>query len=405
MKNEVMIRDLGQTLENTILTIDEEHLPQILTERLELLEKTNRAYTEAKESEEYAREKVAIALKNADDLISNAKNAGKHRAKTKSFLWFDWISKADEIDALKANLKELIDCGIHSAEAQKELVEVQAALAASQTSLLLVQETQMAYQSQIAEVTKFLYGLSAYNMGATQSVLSNLEQIMTGASAEKLGEMAEKQLYLALDQLKNQESIIIKINKNKQLINSMEERNMAQDVEIEELQKSDEQQDVKIEELQKSDKQQDVEIEELQRADEQQDVEIEELQRADEQQDAEIEELQKADEQQDAEIEELQKADEQQDEKIEDLQKQDKEQDLLIEKLLKFNDEKEKLLQELRNKDEQFSDLIAQNNALISNLEDKIAKLSSEKTDKKAFYITTGIAIFSVIIAAVQFFV
>ena len=108
MKSEVMITDLGQTLENTILTIDEERLPQILTERLELLEKTNRAYTEAKESEEYAREKVAIALGNADDLISHAKNAGKHRAKTKSFLWFDWISKADEIDALRLIMRNAL---------------------------------------------------------------------------------------------------------------------------------------------------------------------------------------------------------------------------------------------------------------------------------------------------------
>jgi len=278
--------------EQELLLIDETKLPVVLTERLNLLEKTNIAYDSAKVKEKNVREKVDKALEHADELIVKARGAGSNTSESHSFLWFEWTSKSDEIDTLKANLKEMIDCGIESAEAQKVLVEVQSALADSQTALLQVQETQMAYQHQIADATKFLYGLSAYNMASTQSICINLQAVLSGASKEKLGEMAQQQLLSAMDQLKNQENTMSRIRENKNLIDGLSmdlsnhncriesnaEKNFELDRRIDALEKSDMEfhikgikQDNFIQASIEHNKKQDVKIEELVQMDNEQD--------------------------------------------------------------------------------------------------------------------------------------
>lgn len=342
--------ELDPLLENSLINIEEERLPEILSQRLEMLEKTNLAYSDAKEKEAAARTKVADALKKADELIEEAGHVGGHTAEQRKFLWIEWTSKADEIEALKRNLQDIIEHGENSAIAQKELVEVQAALTESQTALLKVQEAQMAYQSQIADATKFLYGLSAYNMASVQSVLINLKAVLSGASKEKLGEMAQQQLLLAMDQIKNQESIILRIRENKELIDSLDFEMEESESKIEELKKQDEEQDTLIENLQKQDEEHDTLIEDLQKQDEEQDALIENLQKQDEEHDTLIEDLQKQDAEQDSLIENLQKQDEEHDTLIEDLQKQDEEQDSLIEDLQKQDEEHDKLIDELVEK-------------------------------------------------------
>lgn len=238
--------------EQELLVVDETKLPLVLAKRLNLLEKTNTAYDLAKMKEKKAREKVDEALCHADELIVKAKGAGSNTAESHSFLWFKWTSTNNEIDTLKANLKEMIDCGIESAEAQKVLVEVQSALADSQTALLQVQETQMAYQRQIADATKFLYGLSAYNMASTQSILINLQAVLSGASKEKLGVMARQQLLLAMDQLKNQENIILRIQEIRNLIDGLNVDISNQDCRIERNEKKNSELYRRIDAMEKS---------------------------------------------------------------------------------------------------------------------------------------------------------
>jgi len=364
--------DLQRTLEQELGEIDEAKLPQVLSERLELLEKTNSAYNDAKKKEEIARRKVGQALDKADELVRNARGAGKNEARTRSFLGIEWTTKGDEIEALKKNLKEIIACGINSAEAQKELVEVQSAMADSQVALLEVQKAQMMYQAKIADATKFLYGLSAYNIASIQSVLINLEAVLSGASKEKLGEMAQQQLFLALDQLKNQENIILRIRENEKLIDQLEIDISLQDEKIENLRK---QQDSLIEELQKQDEEQDSLIEELQKQDEEQDNLIEDLQKQDEEQDSLIEDLQKQDEEQDSLIEDLQKQDEEQDNLIEDLQKQDEEQDSLIEDLQKQDEEQDSLIENLQQQDEEQDRLLEEIKHILSKNKEEIKQV------------------------------
>lgn len=352
--------ELGPVLENSLVNIEEERLPEILSQRLELLEKTNLAYSDAKDKEAAAREKVAHALSKADELIEAAGKVGGHTAEQREFLWIEWTSKADEIDALKRNLQDIIEHGENSAIAQKELVEVQAALTESQTALLKVQESQMAYQSQIADATKFLYGLSAYNMASVQSVLINLKEVLSGASKEKLGEMAQQQLLLAMDQIKNQESIILKIKENKQLIESLDFEMEESDSKIEDLQKQDAEQDSFIEDLQKQDAEQD----------------------------SLIEDLQKQDADQDSSIEDLQKQDAEQDNLIKDLQKQDAEHDKLIEELLRN-------MEMLENEKEDLEILADKLVSQIEQLKDNV--------NKKGWKIAvSGIAIGSLFLTLLQ---
>lgn len=358
--------------EQELLLIDETKLPEVLTERLNLLEKTNMAYDSAKVKEKNVREKVDKALQHADELIVKAKGTGSNTSESHSFLWFEWTSKSDEIDTLKANLKEMIDCGIESAEAQKVLVEVQSALADSQTALLQVQETQMAYQHQIADATKFLYGLSAYNMASTQSVLINLQAVLSGASKEKLGEMAQQQLFLAMDQLKNQENIILRIQENRNLIDGLSMDLSNHDCRIKSNAEKNSKLDRRIDALEKSDKQ--FHIKEIK-----QDNFIQ----------ASIEHNKK----QDIKIEELAQRDNEQDKLLQNGVERDSQQDELLATHYEKLSEHDKSFEEQRNK---ISKLELQNDnntveikGLINSLEQQGQALTKKNTELDKKYADT----------------
>ena len=424
------IQKMDYTLESSLSNIDEERLPQILSQRLELLEKTNQAYDVAKKKEEATRDKVKAALTKADALITESQNVGQNKARERKFLWADWTSKKDEIEALKANLQEIISHGENSAVAQRELVEVQAALAESQKALLDVQKAQMEYQGQIADATKFLYGLSAYNMGSVQSVLINLKAVLSGANKEKLGEMAQQQLLLAMDQIKNQESIILRIRENKELIDSLDVELQESGSRIEDLQKQDAEHDSLIENLQKQDAEQDSLIEELQKQDEEQDSLIEDLQKQDEEQDKLIaqtvettveherliQEAIEADEEQDkliaqnAEkakeherlIQEAIEADEEQDKLIAQNAERAKENTRLIQEAMVADEEQDKLLELQQEKDTEHDRHISELQNEVSNLKVEIEELKKTligKSNKLQVHIVTGIAAAALILA------
>lgn len=221
--------------EEYLSAINEEKLPQVFTDQIKLLEKANQEYSKAEEKEKIARSKVGDTLKKADELINAAKKVGGQIAKKNQFLWMEWPSIENEVEALKNNLAEIIKHGGDSAEAQKSLAEVQSALMESQTSVLQVQKAHMEYQRQIASALKFVFGLSAYNCATSQSIVIKLKAILSGASEEQLGELAQQQLFLVLDQIKNQESIITRINENDKLIENLNLEIEKKQKEIDEL--------------------------------------------------------------------------------------------------------------------------------------------------------------------------
>lgn len=189
------------------MDIPEEYLPDVLSQRLDALKEIRSAYKKAQDAATDAEAKSKAAVRQATALLGKANNSGNHKAEVHNFLFLEWSTKGDKIEAIENNLKELIECGIDSAEAQKALADVQAAFATAQTELLKVQAKQMEYESQIADVSKYLFGLSAKNMADANSVLIELNARLEGASEEEIGEMAKQQLLAAMDQLKSQENI------------------------------------------------------------------------------------------------------------------------------------------------------------------------------------------------------
>lgn len=359
---------LSRTRENPsmleqISNIPESKLPEILSVRVQKLEDTNRAYKVAQQKEANAQRKVEAAIRNADRLLEHAQSAGGHTAKVRKrfFGLMQYTTTEDRLDAAERNLRELIDSGIESAEAQKQLTQVLGAFHESQTALLHVQKAQMEYQTQVADATKFLYGLSAYNMAASQSVLVKLQAVLSGASKDELGELAQQQLMLALDQLKNQENIMLRMRETKSSLGKLEETMRANNIKLidisvetteharqlathaqllEEAAEADEEQDKLIAENRRL-------IEEFGEADEEQDKLIAENRQL-------IEEYGEADEEQDKLIAEHSQL-------IEDLGEADDAQDKLIA-------ENRQLIEEYGEADEEQDKLIAEHSQLIEDL-------------------------------------
>ena len=352
-----------------MMEIDEDKLPEVLSERVRLLEKANKAYDNAKKKEENARKKVENALVQADALISKAKSTGGNTPNTHSFLGFEWSTKADEIEAIKQNLEEIIDCGIDSAEAQKEFVNVQSALTESQSALLKVQNAQMEYQAQIADATKFLYGLSAYNIASTQSVLINLEAVLSGASKEEMGEMAKQQLFLVMDQLKSQESIVLKLKKQKEKLTVLEGQIEQHNLKLKAQAKKDEEHDRLLKVREEHDRKQDEELEAQAKKDEEHDRMLKVREEHDRKQDEELEAQAKKDEEHDRLLKAREEHDRKQDEKLEAQAKKDEE-----------------------------------HTEMIINLKEELEKIKEEKAEKKQMVVAYVIASVSLVLTLIQFF-
>lgn len=329
--------------ENGLTAIEESRLPEVLQERITLLEEANSAYEYAKTKEAEAKEAADKAAENAEKLLNLAKESGKAEVGTHSikFFWkeFKWSTSEDKFEAINQNLQSLVTYGIKSAEAQQELATVQAAFSLSQEALLNVQEKQMRYQEQIADATKFLYGLSAYNMAASQSVLINLKAVLEGASKEKLGEMATQQLLMAMDQLKNQENIVKRLKANEgdisaqgKRINSIEQIDVIQNAALAAQSQKNEVQDDELA------RQAEKDVEHDRRLDEQAEKDIEHDRRLDEQvaKDAEH------------------------DKRLEDQAAKDREHDALLAQQAEKDIEHDKLLAQQIEKDEEHDRLFAQ---------------------------------------------
>ena len=245
-------------LETELTKISEDQLPVLLTERIKLLSAANTALTQAKEQEQEANTNINTAIQNANQLIAEAKTLGMHKAEPRQFLFFEYLSDADRLDAVEANLKEMITHHTFEAQANKELAELHKVSLAAITATLKVNEAQMAYQAHIADTSKFLYGLCAYNMASIQSVLINLEAVLSGASKEELGELAKQQLLLAMDQLKNQESLVLKSKENRELIDCIDLELSLQEKTLKDVTSKNSEQDQRLQAGEEYDRQQDL---------------------------------------------------------------------------------------------------------------------------------------------------
>lgn len=96
----------------------------------------------------------------------------------------------------KEAIEELQTAGVQLAEAVQISAETQ--------------KISFQFQTQLAEITKYLFGLGASSLASNRFVVRELELRMKGASKEKLSELAKKELHMVVKQLKDQEDILLK---------------------------------------------------------------------------------------------------------------------------------------------------------------------------------------------------
>jgi hypothetical protein len=135
------------------------------------------------------------------------------------------ISKLNELDtsvkkAMKAaaSAKEsAISAKNMSAGLGKKKVaieELQSAgvdLAKAVTSGAEAQKISFEFQTKLAEVSKYLFGLGVSNITSNRLVVRELEMKLKGASQEELSELARQELMSVVKQLKDQEDILNKL--------------------------------------------------------------------------------------------------------------------------------------------------------------------------------------------------
>lgn len=146
-KNEVQSMDIGTT------EFDEESLPTILQGQITKLDELN--------------QHIKKAITAADKAKSSA-----DRAKQQSAGWFQ----------KKAAIEELQSAGVDLAEAMQSNAEAQ--------------KVSFEFQTKLAEITKYLFGLGVSNITANRVVVRELELKLKGASEEQLSELAHQELLL-----------------------------------------------------------------------------------------------------------------------------------------------------------------------------------------------------------------
>ena len=212
-ENELQANQLA-SIQDELATIDESKLPDVLSERLESIANINKQFEVAMERKEAAQKQVDVALKKAEELIERSEKLGELKPETHKILFYEYSTKGDKLVAIEKCLEDLGTYSSEAAEYLQQLAEVQNAELASQTAVMEVQKCQMEYLECTSNALKFLYGLSVYGIASTQSIVTNLELILSGAKKKDLGEMAKQQMYFVIDQLKSQENLQHRIEKN-----------------------------------------------------------------------------------------------------------------------------------------------------------------------------------------------
>ncbi|MDP4268294.1 MAG: hypothetical protein Q8880_12785 [Bacteroidota bacterium] len=124
-------------------------------------------------------------VKDAIDQANSAHAAADYARKKPTGLF----EKKDAIETIQSALYDLAGAVGSGAEAQKVSFE---------------------FQTQLAEITKYLFGLGVSNLALNRSVVRELELKLSDASAEELSDLARQETLNVIRQLKAQEDILIK---------------------------------------------------------------------------------------------------------------------------------------------------------------------------------------------------
>lgn len=156
--------------EPSSVTVNSDQFPHIITKQINKL-------NELAEKQKNAQACAEVAKKSADNAKKNS---------------VGWFNKGEIIEGLQSAGVDLADAVLSSTEAQKVSFE---------------------FQTQLAEISKYLFSLSAGSMAANRALLRELQLRLQNASEQEISELAKKELLIVVQQLKAQEDILSKQEK------------------------------------------------------------------------------------------------------------------------------------------------------------------------------------------------
>lgn len=175
MSNELVVLEPDDIIRSGISGFDEKDLPQVVQEQISKLNELDKSVKKAME-----------AAASAKDSAISAKNMSAGFGKKKVAI--------EELQSAGLDLAEAVESG---AEAQKISFE---------------------FQTKLAEISKYLFGLGVSNIASNRFVVRELEMRLKGASREELSELARQELISVIMQLKEQEDILKKLENLSKII-------------------------------------------------------------------------------------------------------------------------------------------------------------------------------------------
>ena len=365
--------NLTESFEQELRSLDESSFPDVMMQRMETIALVNEKFENAQKKKDQAQTNINNAMKRAEELILQADALGETSPKIHKRLITrkEYIKDKDRFDAIESALKDLGEYGSETAKYQKQLADVQGAALESQTSIMEVQKCQMEYLECTSEVLKFLYGLSAYGIASTQSIVTNLELVLSGAKKKDLGEMAKQQMFLVMDQLKSQENLQHRVDKNKKSIVDLKERLELQ----EEL---DERYRERIENVEKNEKKQDELLLMQIKKDKEHDQRLKEQAEKDKEHDQQLKEQAEKDKEHDQRLKEQTEKDKEHDQRLKEQVEKDIEHDQRLKEQVEKDIEHDQRLKEQENKLLELEQLCVNQSDIINSLERKIDLLNSK---------------------------
>lgn len=181
MNNELVVLSSDQIIESGLSGFNEKDLPVMIQGQISKLKELDKS--------------VKKAMKAADVAKDSANSA---RSKSAGF------------GKKKVAIEELQSAGIDLAEAVQSGAEAQ--------------KISFEFQTKLAEISKYLFGLGVSNIASNRFVVRELEMKLKGASKEELSELARQELISVVKQLKEQEDILRKQENFSKIIKTHDER-------------------------------------------------------------------------------------------------------------------------------------------------------------------------------------
>lgn len=136
-------------------------------------------------------------IKKALDAAIKAEQQAKEAGKLSASFWSFSDQKKEAIEGLQKASIELAGAVQLEAQAQKLSFE---------------------FQTRLAEITKYLFGLGVNNIASNRIVVRELEMRLRGASEKELSELARQELMSVIQQLKEQEDLLRKQDQMKEAL-------------------------------------------------------------------------------------------------------------------------------------------------------------------------------------------